>query len=457
MVLGVRIKHGPSKRPDGSGRILDELEALGVTAGAIVVDRVEQVIDQPNPALLIGKGKAEALRARCEAASVNVVLVSVDLKPVQQRNLERILERKVVDRTGLVLDIFARRARSQEGKLQVELAQLLYLLPRLAGRGTAFSQLAGGIGTRGPGERKIEYDRRRIRDRIAHLRRQIEGVRSHRTLQRKARQDVPIPIVAIVGYTNAGKSTLLNALTHAKVFTEDLLFSTLDPTTRRFKLPHHGEVLLTDTVGFLEDLSHHVIDAFKATLEEVTEADLLVHAVDASLPAEVMRRQMATVERTIRELMGKVDHARPHAGAGGAGAPSPREPGGFSPLGGPQGFPNSSLRDGADRPSLLLLNKADRLDWAQRRALSAQYPDGIVLSALSGEGMEVLAERIEGCLAERRHEVNVLIPYSAGHTLALVHQYGIILNKEHGPTGVTIRALVDPKFAGRLKQYAVSV
>src|SRR6187455_502525 len=279
---------------------MDELRELANSAGAFVVDTVTQKLDKPTAPYYIGKGKAELIKDSFQTQQVTSVIFDNELSPAQGRNLEHLFNRKVLDRTQLILDIFAQRARSREGRLQIELAQLHYLLPRLTRMWTHLSRQTGGIGTRGPGETQLEVDRRRVQERIARLERELEGVRKVRTVQRQGRKRHQWPVAAVVGYTNAGKSTLLNLLTGADVVAEDKLFATLDPTTRSFVLPNKQRVLLTDTVGFLRKLPHTLIESFKATLEEVSEADLLIHIVDLSHPR--VDEQMEAVDRVIKEL-----------------------------------------------------------------------------------------------------------------------------------------------------------
>ncbi|NWG12994.1 MAG: GTPase HflX [Acidobacteria bacterium] len=277
-----------------------ELEALASAAGAMVVERVLQERPAPDPAFFVGRGKADELRQVAQALGLDLLIFDDELSPGQQRNLENRTDCKILDRTQLILDIFARRARTREGKLQVELAQLNYLLPRLVGKGTMLSRLGAGIGTRGPGETRLEMDRRRIRNRIALLRREIERVGRHRQQQRSRRQGVPVPVAALVGYTNAGKSTLFNALTRAGTVEGRQLFSTLDPLLRRVELRNGTEIVLSDTVGFIRKLPHDIVAAFRATLEEVREADLLLHVIDRSNPH--WRDQAAAVEEVLTEL-----------------------------------------------------------------------------------------------------------------------------------------------------------
>ena len=329
---------------------LAELEQLARSAGARVADTVLQERDRFDPRYLIGKGKALEIRQRC--AGIDIVILDEELSGSQQRNLEQLLGKRVVDRTGLILDIFAQRAQSREGKLQVELAQLDYLLPRLAGAWTHLERLGGGIGTRGPGETQLESDRRRVRTRMAKIRRDLEQVRRHRALLRRPRRKVPFPILALVGYTNAGKSSLLNALTHAGVVVQDQLFATLDPTLRRLTLPGNRVGLLSDTVGFIRKLPHQLVAAFQATLEEIQEATVLLHVVDISHPhAQV---QQEAVESVLGEL-GLVD-----------------------------------------RPTVLVFNKIDRLG----RSPFAWRPGSgrVAISAKTGAGLDELRQEIVHCL-----------------------------------------------------------
>jgi len=359
------------KRPhDGlsSEDSLDELELLAHTAGAEVVGRAVQKLDAPNPALYIGKGKLDEIIAERQASAYTMVLFDDELSPSQQRNLEKALGVKVLDRAALIIDIFARRARTKEARLQVELAQSQYLLPRLAGQWSHLERLEGRIGTRGPGETQIETDRRLVRNRITYLRRQIEEVRRQRSQHRRRRARQGVPVVALVGYTNAGKSTLMRALSGADVFTEDLLFATLDPVTRRVALPTGDQVLVTDTVGFIQKLPTQLIAAFRATLEELADADLLVHVVDITHPNAA--EQFETVEQTLRELgleakprviaFNKVDVIGPLDGA-----PAPR------------------LRD---------------LD----ARLDRDRVDAILISALKKWGLDELKERIASALEKTR-------------------------------------------------------
>ena len=350
-LVGVARQRQPHWEAEDS---LAELGELARSAGARVADAVLQQRERFEPRYLIGKGKAEEIRERC--TGVDVVIVDEELSGSQQRNLEKLLGRRVVDRTGLILDIFAQRAQTREGKLQVELAQLDYLLPRLAGAWTHLERLGAGIGTRGPGETQLESDRRRIKTRMAKVRRDLEQVRRHRAVLRRPRQKVPFPVVALVGYTNAGKSSLMNTLTHAGVAVRDQLFATLDPTLRRLVLPGGRVVLLSDTVGFIRKLPHQLVAAFQATLEEIQAADLLLHVIDISHPHA--EQQQAAVAGVLGEL----------------------------------GL--------ADRPTLLVYNKIDRLSGPP---FAWRVGGGrVATSAKSGEGLDTLRQEILAALGGSR-------------------------------------------------------
>ena len=334
---------------------LDELAGLAAAAGATVALRMLQKAPRPDPATFLGSGKVAMLASACAEARADVVIFDNELSPAQLRNLEAALDLKVLDRTQLILDIFARRARTREGKLQVELAQLKYLMPRLVGAGTALSRLGGGIGTRGPGETKLETDRRRIRHRISMLSNEIETVRKRRAQLRERRHKAAVPTVALVGYTNAGKTTLFNALTGDAAVASDALFVTLDPLVRKVKLPDRRELLVSDTVGFIERLPHSLVAAFRATLEEVAAADLLLHVIDASNPGR--ERHIAAVRSVLAEV-------------------------------------------GAEKvPVVEVFNKCDQLDAAERARIQAVYPGALCVSALTGEGRDELVAVLEGRLA----------------------------------------------------------
>ena len=375
---------------------MEELARLAESAGAAVVGTLVQQRRAPAPATFIGTGKVEELRRLCAERNADLVILNDELTPAQQRNLERHLDVKVIDRTALVLDIFARRARTREGRLQVELAQMTYLLPRLVGRGTLLSRLGGGIGTRGPGETKLEVDRRRIRKRITDLHADIAEISRHRSLQRQARKQAHFPVVALVGYTNAGKSTLLNKLTGADVFVEDKLFATLDPTVRKVILPNHRPVLLVDTVGFITNLPTQLVAAFRATLEEVTEADLLVHVIDGSHAD--WRKQVQAVHDVLDEL--------------GAG----------------------------DKPVAQAVNKIDLATPAVTRAIVAEVEDGVAISALRGVGLINLLRRIAQRLPQQLVRVKLLVPYARANTLPRIFAQGRVLRQDYGERGISVEA-----------------
>lgn len=397
-----------------------ELARLAETAGLNVVGTLTQKLDRPHPATLIGKGKLEELKTLIAATGANVVVFDEELSPRQQRGLEEALgdRVKVLDRTALILDIFAQRARTKEGVLQVELAQYIYRLPRLTRAWTHLARQVGGsagrggiggVGLRGPGETQLEVDRREIKKRIAQLRRELEEVRDHRELYRQRRREVPVPIVSLVGYTNAGKSTLLNALTDAQVYADDKLFATLDPTTRRVKLPGGQEILLTDTVGFIQKLPPQLVAAFRATLEEILEANVIVHVVDASHPAA--ERQARTVTRVLKQL--------------GAG----------------------------DKPVVVALNKVDLLTEEGLAEARRRFPDGVPISALKGWGLEELLSRIEEVLREQMVPISVHIPYRRNDLVALFHRMGIVEDERFTPQGTVLVGRVPPNVAGWLEPY----
>jgi GTP-binding protein HflX len=350
----VGLVAGRAKRPDAE-RSMDELAALAHAAGASVVLRVLQERPKPEPSTFLGTGKVEMLARSCAETNVDLVIFDNELTPAQLRQIEKTVDRKVIDRTQLILDIFARRARTREGKLQVELAQLEYLLPRLIGAGAALSRLGGGIGTRGPGETKLETDRRRIRARIHAISEDIERVRRRRAQLRERRQKTSVPTVALVGYTNAGKTTLFNALTRAAAEASDALFVTLDPLVRKVRLPDRRELLVSDTVGFIDRLPHALVAAFRATLEEVAEADLVLHVIDAAAPDR--DRRIQAVRRVLDEV------------------------------------------EAGDVPLIEVYNKCDELAPEEARRLRAQDPAALCISALRGDGLDELIDAVASHLA----------------------------------------------------------
>ncbi len=393
LLVGVAL---PRDDLDVAEASLDELALLTDTAGSDPVESILQRRRAYDPATLIGSGLVRQLKAEVAALDVDVVVFDNDLTPAQQRNLQQAFEVDVVDRVALILDIFAQHATSREGMLQVELAQLRYRLPRLRGRGVELSRLGGGIGTRGPGETKLETDRRRIQSRIAKLEGQLVEVAKSRDTQRKSRRKSRIPTIAIVGYTNAGKSTLLNALTGAGVLVEDRLFSTLDSTVRRLELPGGQRVLASDTVGFVRRLPHQLVEAFRSTLEEATDADLLIHIVDGSAPdAEA---QIGAVREVLEEI-----------GAGGI-------------------------------PELLVLNKLDVADGQSFGRLRLLHPDAVAISAATGDGFDELLSAVVKALAATTTKVDVLVPYDRGDLVAALHRAGEVLATDHSPEGTLVTA-----------------
>ncbi|MBA3962238.1 MAG: GTPase HflX [Chthoniobacterales bacterium] len=389
---------------------LAELAELANSAGAEVVDTVTQKLQKPTAPFYIGKGKAELIKESFEEQEVTSVIFDNELSPAQGRNLENLFNRKVLDRTQLILDIFAQRARSREGRLQIELAQLQYLLPRLTRMWTHLSRQTGGIGTRGPGETQLEVDRRRVQERIARLERDLEEVRKHRSIQRQGRKRHQWPVAAVVGYTNAGKSTLLNRLTGAGVLAEDKLFATLDPTTRSFVLPNKQRLLLTDTVGFLRKLPHTLIESFKATLEEVVEADLLIHVVDLSHPR--VDEQMAAVDTVIKEL-----------GAYG-------------------------------KQTLTIFNKIDLL--ANKDLVGVyleKFPGSVAISARTGAGLDELVPALQTALASWRLRGRYLVPVSEAALLAEVHRAGHVLELRYDGDFTELVAHVPPQLEQKLAPY----
>jgi GTP-binding protein HflX len=397
--------------PDGED--LSELEELLRTAGVAVVGEMVQRRELPHPNTYLGPGKVEEAKAAAKAADANVIACDDELSARQERNLEEALGLPVVDRTTVILDIFASHAGSAEGKLQVELAQLEYNLARMRGLWTHLERLGGGIGTRGPGETQIETDRRLARDRIAALRRRLEHVKGTRAVQRAERERAALPTIALVGYTNAGKSTLLNALTGSEVGVRDRLFHTLDPTTRTLKLGGRP-YLMSDTVGFISKLPHQLVDAFGATLEETRRAELLAHVLDGSAPEEQRAIMQHAVEQTLEEI--------------GAG----------------------------ERPRLLVLNKLDLLDADARVELRLRHPDAVLVSAATGEGLQELGERLERELLHTLRPVHLLVPYADGGSLAELHEIAGEVSRENTAEGVRVDAMVPARLAERFARFAVA-
>jgi GTPase len=416
VLVGVSI---PPETIEETEASVDELALLVDTAGADEVARVFQRRQAPDPPTYVGKGKAEELREIAATTDCDTVVFDNELTPAQQFNLEKLLGRTAIDRTAVILDIFAQNAHSQEGKAQVELAQLRYRLPRLRGRGRALSQQAGGmsagaggarIGTRGPGETQLETDRRRIVRRLHKLEAELRQIAKHRQTQRKAQRRGQLPRLAIVGYTNAGKSTLLNRLTDAEVLVEDRLFATLDATTRRLSLPGGEAVLATDTVGFIRKLPHQLVEAFRSTLDVAVDADLLVHVVDASAP------DPAGNIRAVREVLAEI-------GADGV-------------------------------PELLAFNKSDLAPGSAKR-LADVWEGSVALSAVTGEGIDDLLRTIGGRLRALMTVVEMVIPFDRGDVLAAAHRAGEVLRESAGETGMHVRGRFDDATLNRFREFVV--
>lgn len=394
-------------------RSLQELARLAETAGATVLEGVIQRRDNPDPSTYLGSGKAQELRKIVSETGADTVIIDGELSPAQLIHLEDVVKVKVVDRTWLILDIFAKHAKSREGKTQVSLAQMQYMLPRLRGWGDALSRQAAsggnpGIGTRGPGETKLETDRRRIHDQMTRLRKDLKDMARSRDVQRNSRRKSHVASVAIAGYTNAGKSSLLNRLTGAGVLVEDALFATLDPTVRKSQTPSGRNITLSDTVGFVRHLPHQLIDAFKSTLEEVSDSDLIVHVVDGSDPDPL--EQFNSVREVMQEI--KADNI----------------------------------------PEIIAINKTDKISDETMRDLKRIFPEAVFVSAHSGFGIETLLKTIDNRLPDPSVEMMLTIPYSRGDLLARVHEDGKVLKTEHNDSGTQIHAFVPSELAHQLKQ-----
>ncbi len=397
--------------PHGDESALDELAALADTAGANVVGRLVQRRDAPDPTTFVGRGKLEELHSLIHATGARLVVFDDELTPAQLRNVEERLSVKVVDRTALILDIFALHARSKEGKSQVELAQHNYLLPRLRGWGEAMSRLGGGIGTRGPGETKMEVDRQHIRRRITKLRRDLDGLAKARAVKRSGRERSGVPQISLVGYTNAGKSTLMNAITRAGVLVADQLFATLDPTVRRLRLPGGRNATVSDTVGFVRKLPHDIVEAFRSTLEEAAQASLVLHVADAAAPD--VEDQVSAVRGVLGDIAA------------------------------------------GDIAEVLALNKVDLLSEVERAGIERRFPEGVPVSALSGEGIETLLERVAAVLPSPPVAVDLLVPYDRQDLVARLYREAEVRSAEPEDGGTRVGAMVDERVLAEVAPYLV--
>ncbi|MBC8233672.1 GTPase HflX [bacterium] len=427
IIVGVKLEDMSKAETEES---LQELALLADTAGVEVVCQVLHQRDKPNPAYFVGSGKAQELKDLNAEMQADVLIFDSDLSPAQTRNLEKMTDIRVIDRTTLILDIFAQRARTKEAMVQVELAQLQYALPRLTRQWTHLSRLGGGagagkvggVGTRGPGETQLQIDRQLIRDRISHLKQELKKIEKHRTVQRSHRKEMIS--AAIVGYTNAGKSTLLNALTDEHLFTEDKLFATLDPTTRIVQLPENHRIFLTDTVGFIKKLPHHLVASFRATLEEVTEADLLLHVVDASHPEAL--NQIKAVNQVLEEL------------------------------------------EAVDKQTLMVFNKIDQIasrlcrnegmeSYDELHVLQSEYPDGIAISALTGEGMEQLKSRLVEFSSQNDVQISLVLSHKeGGKVLNYIYTHGEVLGQSYEDNSVLVEAKIHSRYLKQLRKLAPS-
>lgn len=407
--LLVTVDFGSTREGWSAQERSDELKQLTISAGAKIIK--EKIVRRHDiePASYIGSGKAKELAEICISERINMAVFNNDLTGTQQKNLEDLMRTKVIDRTQLILDIFAKRAHSNEGKLQVELAQLMYLMPRLTGKGIYLSRLGGGIGTRGPGEQKLEVDRRRIRARVFHLKEALEDLSRRRAMMRKNRERFSLLTIGIIGYTNVGKSTLLNSLTDSRVFVEDKLFATLDPTVRKFTMPNKQKVLFVDTVGFLDHLPHHLIEAFKATLEEVVEADLLLHIVDMAHPK--LTEQSNAVYKVLEELRVK------------------------------------------DKPVITVLNKADIVcERNEQERIIQNFNSPVVISALKKEGFEGLINRILGYVNNFTEAIKLKLPSSESKILNMIYENGFVVKKEYRDDHVYVEAEVPARIKKMLSE-----
>jgi len=409
-LVGVELKSGNAANLRDA---LDELGELATTAGGEVIGEGTQKLESPHPATYLGKGKAGEFADFCRQQNVDTIIFDDELSPAQSRNLEKIFNAKILDRTALILDIFAQRARTREGKLQIELAQLQHLLPRLTRFWGHLSRQSGGIGMRGgEGESQLEVDRRKVSERIDKITRDLDAVRRQRSVQRSGRQRNQWPLASIVGYTNAGKSTLLNQLTGADVLAKDILFATLDPTTRRLRLPTNQNILLTDTVGFIRKLPHGLVEAFKATLEEVVQADLLLHVVDVSHP--LADEQIAAVNAVLLEI--------------GAG----------------------------DKPVMMVLNKVDRLETAAALGrLQERYPHAVAISATTGQGVEELLAEISSQIRPERELLELRIPHEQAAVIARLHKVGQVLQRRYLAKTAKFKARIPPQHHAEFAAFIV--